>query len=345
MTRSACSTQWSEMTFAVIGLGLIGGSYAKALRRLGVKKILGFNRTASVTQEALNAGLIDVALTDQDEALREADVLIMAAYPAAIVDFLARHRDYLKKGALITDAAGIKQDLGARVRAVLSDDQEFISGHPMAGREGRGLALASAEIFDGANYIIVVEPENTPVAADWLEAFALAIGFGHTVRATPDEHDRIIAYTSDLPHITAVALMDSTSFNEKTKFFSAGSFRDGTRVAAINPDLWSELFLSNATKVVDEIDHYTEQLSKWREAIAARDVNALKALMQTSNERKAQMVFKPAPIEEIETPQPMIKSGGEVRIACFGVPGSFTHQAMDEYFEGRTYQRIHFTHF
>ncbi|MBO7173734.1 MAG: prephenate dehydratase, partial [Burkholderiaceae bacterium] len=238
-----------------------------------------------------------------------------------------------------------KQDLGARVRAVLSDDQEFISGHPMAGREGRGLALASAEIFDDANYIIVVEPENTPVAADWLEAFALAIGFGHTVRATPDEHDRIIAYTSDLPHITAVALMDSTSFNEKTKFFSAGSFRDGTRVAAINPDLWSELFLSNATKVVDEIDHYTEQLSKWREAIAARDVNALKALMQTSNERKAQMVFKPAPIEEIETPQPIIKSGGEVRIACFGVPGSFTHQAMDEYFEGRTYQRIHFTHF
>ena len=344
MTSRAFSTQWSNMTFAVVGLGLIGGSYAKALRRLGVKRILGYNRTCTVAEEALQAGIIDAIVTDNDPTLKEADVLIMAVYPAAIVDFIKRNREHLNPNVLITDAAGIKEDLGSQVRQALKGIGEFISGHPMAGREGRGLALASAEIFDGANYIVVVEPENTPEAATWLEAFALAIGFGHTVRATPDEHDRIIPYTSDLPHITAVALMNSTSFNEKTKYFSAGSFRDGTRVAAINPDLWTELFLSNADKVVDEIDHYTDQLHEWRDAIATHDEAHLKAMMQASSVRKAQMQFKNAP-KAAEPVRSFFKNEGLMRIACFGAPGSFTHQALDEYFEGETYDRIHFNHF
>ena len=344
MTSTAFSTQWSNMTFAVVGLGLIGGSYAKALRRLGVKRILGYNRTRAVAEEALQAGIIDAIVTDDDPTLKEADVIIMAVYPAAIVYFIERNHEHLNPNVLITDAAGIKEDLGSQVRKALKGIGEFISGHPMAGREGRGLALASAEIFDGANYIVVVEPENTPEAATWLEAFALAIGFGHTVRATPDEHDRIIAYTSDLPHITAVALMNSTSFNEKTKYFSAGSFRDGTRVAAINPDLWTELFLSNADKVVDEIDHYTDQLHEWRDAIATHDEAHLKAMMQASSGRKAQMQFKNAPKVAVPV-RSFVKNEGLMRIACFGAPGSFTHQALDEYFEGETYDRIHFNHF
>ena len=344
MTSRAFSTQWSNMTFAVVGLGLIGGSYAKALRRLGVKRILGYNRTRAVAEEALQAGIIDAIVTDDDPTLKEADVIIMAVYPAAIVYFIERNHEHLNPNVLITDAAGIKEDLGSQVRKALKGIGEFISGHPMAGREGRGLALASAEIFDGANYIVVVEPENTPEAATWLEAFALAIGFGHTVRATPDEHDRIIAYTSDLPHITAVALMNSTSFNEKTKYFSAGSFRDGTRVAAINPDLWTELFLSNADKVVDEIDHYTDQLHEWRDAIATHDEAHLKAMMEASSGRKAQMQFKNAPKVAVPV-RSFVKNEGLMRIACFGAPGSFTHQALDEYFEGETYDRIHFNHF
>ena len=215
MSRIAFNTHWSEMTFAVIGLGLIGGSYAKALRRLGVKKILGYNRTTTVTETALQEGVIDVALTDMDERLHEADVLIMAAYPAAIVAFLEKHQALLKDGAIITDAAGIKQDLGAQVRAVIGPQQEFISGHPMAGREGKGLALAAAELFDGANYIVVVEPENSPEAPAWLEALALGLGFGHTVRATPDEHDRIIAYTSDLPPSAAASSPSSGSWTPR----------------------------------------------------------------------------------------------------------------------------------
>ncbi|MBR2960467.1 MAG: prephenate dehydratase [Burkholderiaceae bacterium] len=332
------------MTFAVVGLGLIGGSYAKALRRLGVKRIFGYNRTRAVAEKAVQAGIIDAIVTDDDPTLKEADVIIMAVYPTAIVDFIERNHEHLNPNVLITDAAGIKEDLGSQVRKALKGIGEFISGHPMAGREGRGLALASAEIFDGANYIVVVEPENTPEAATWLEAFALAIGFGHTVRATPDEHDRIIAYTSDLPHITAVALMNSSSFNEKTKYFSAGSFRDGTRVAAINSDLWTELFLSNADKVVDEIDHYTDQLHEWRDAIATHDEAHLKAMMEASSGRKAQMQFKNPP-KVAEPVRSFVKNEGLMRIACFGAPGSFTHQALDEYFESETYDRIHFNHF
>lgn len=280
------STQWSELTFAVIGLGLIGGSYAKALRCLGVKKILGFNRTRSVAQQAQNNGLIDIVLEDQDERLKEADALIMAVYPGAIIEFLRKNRQQLKENVLITDAAGIKKDLGKTVREVIGESMEFISGHPMAGRQGNGLELADEHLFDGANYIVVTEDENSNEAIEWLEAFAKAIGFAHTVRATPTEHDRIIAYTSDLTHITAVSLINSVSFNEKTRYFSAGSFRDATRVADINPSLWSELFMSNRDEVIEELDRYIDQLLLWRDALRHQDVQTMQSMMQIARDRK-----------------------------------------------------------
>ncbi|WP_293556205.1 prephenate dehydrogenase [Phascolarctobacterium sp.] len=283
------STRWQELSFAIVGLGLIGGSYAKALRKLGVKQIIGIERDTKTLAEAKAQGLVDVALTAADASLRQANVIICAIYPEALVGFIGANVQFFNPDVLLTDVAGIKNDMIASGQALLKPGMEFISGHPMAGRQGSGLGMSDAHIFQNANYIIVPEQHNSEEAISWLESLALALGCKHTVRVTPAEHDATIAYTSNLPHVTAVALMDSASFNDKTRYFVAGSFRDGTRVADINPELWSNLFLANKEKVADEIDRYMEQLTLWRDALRSGDGEQLKALMRTAGERRREL--------------------------------------------------------
>lgn len=283
------STNWKNLSFAIVGLGLIGGSYAKALRRLGAKKIIGVERNAATLKQAAEMGIIDFGMTQADARLREADVIICAIYPETIAKFIKSNVQNFKEDVLLTDVAGIKNNMIAEVQAALAPQMEFISGHPMAGRQSSGLGMADAEIFRNANYIIVPEKHNTPAAICWLESFAKALGCRHTVQVTPEEHDRTIAFTSNLPHVTAVALMDSASYNAKTKYFVAGSFRDGTRVADINPELWCTLFLANKEKVADEIDKYMEQLELWRTALRSGDGETLKKLMRTSAARRKEL--------------------------------------------------------
>lgn len=289
MTADFRSAEWDKLSFAVVGLGLIGGSYAKALRRMNVKQIIGVEMNAATLNKASEEGLIDLALQKPDERLRLADVLICAIYPESIAGFVRDNVQYFNRQLLMTDVAGIKGRMISAVQELLQPGMEFISGHPMAGRQGSGLEMSDADIFRGANYIIVPEKHNSAEAVRWLEKFALALGCRHTVRVTPDEHDGIIAYTSNLPHVTAVALMDSASFNDKTKYFVAGSFRDGTRVADINPELWCSLFMSNRDKVVCEIDRYMEQLQLWRNALSQGDADGLKELMRKAGRRRKEL--------------------------------------------------------
>ena len=248
------SANWKDLSFAIVGLGLIGGSYAKALRRLGAKQIIGVERNEATLAQAETMGIIDLGMTEADARLAQADIVICAIYPEAIANFIKSNVANFKPNVLITDVAGIKNNMITEVQETLAPGMEFISGHPMAGRQSSGLGMADAAIFHNANYIIVPEKGNSEAAIQWLEAFAKALGCKNTVRVTPEEHDRTIAFTSNLPHVTAVALMDSASYNDKTKYFVAGSFRDGTRVADINPELWCALFLANKDKVADEID-------------------------------------------------------------------------------------------
>ena len=283
------STNWKNLSFAIVGLGLIGGSYAKALRQLGAKQIIGVERSEATLAQALDMGIIDVGMTAADMRLAKADVVICAIYPEAIGNFIKSNVPNFKADVLITDVAGIKNNMIAEAQAALKPGMEFISGHPMAGRQSSGLGMAEAAIFHNANYIIVPEKSNSEAAICWLEAFAKALGCKNTVRVTPEEHDRTIAFTSNLPHVTAVALMDSASYNEKTKYFVAGSFRDGTRVADINPELWCALFLANKEKVADEIDKYMEQLELWRKALRSGDGETLKELMRTSAARRKEL--------------------------------------------------------
>ena len=215
------STDWQQLTFAVVGMGLIGGSYAKALRRLGVKKIIGVDTDGKVLRQAQEQAVIDEALCGAGPGLQAADVVICSVYPAATLDFVKSAVPFLQSDVLITDATGIKGSLPEDVQRLLTGRMEFIAGHPMAGRQGSGLGMSQAEIFDGANYIVVPAAFNSSGAIEWLSSFAGAIGCGQVVQVDAVEHDRIIAYTSNLPHALAVALINSASYNENTKYFIA----------------------------------------------------------------------------------------------------------------------------
>ena len=278
-----------DLTFAIVGLGLIGGSYAKALRNLKVRKILGMDISHGIARACLNANMIDEIVEADGSNLKEADVIICSVYPEAIVSFVQQNVQNFAEGMLMTDATGVKGAMPHEIQALLPEGCEFISGHPMAGRQGSGLGMSDAAIFNNSNYIIVPTEKNTPEAVSWLEEFAKALGCARSVKVSMEDHDKIIAYTSDLPHITAVALVNSASYNENTQYFIAGGFRDATRVADINPDLWSDLFLSNRANVIAEIENYQNQLERWKKAIENNDRETLKEIMREAGPRRRQL--------------------------------------------------------
>ena len=275
-----------DLTFAIVGLGLIGGSYAKALRNLRVKKILGMDISHGIARACLNANMIDEVVEADGSNLKEADVIICSVYPEAVMGFVRQNVQNFAEGMLMTDATGVKGTMPREIQELLPADCEFISGHPMAGRQGSGLGMSDAAIFNNSNYIIVPTEKNTPEAVNWLEEFAKALGCARSVKVSMEDHDKIIAYTSDLPHITAVALVNSASYNENTQYFIAGGFRDATRVADINPDLWSDLFLSNRDNVIAEIENYQSQLERWKKAIVENDREMLKEIMREAGPRR-----------------------------------------------------------
>ncbi len=278
-----------DLTFAIVGLGLIGGSYAKALRNIKVRKILGMDISHGIARACLNANMIDEVIEADGSNLKEADVIICSVYPEAIVGFVRQNVQNFAEGMLMTDATGVKGTMPHDIQALLPESCEFISGHPMAGRQGSGLGMSDAAIFNNSNYIIVPTEKNTPEAVHWLEEFAKALGCARSVKVSTEDHDKIIAYTSDLPHITAVALVNSASYNENTQYFIAGGFRDATRVADINPDLWSDLFLSNRANVIAEIENYQNQLERWKKAIEDNDREVLKEIMREAGPRRRQL--------------------------------------------------------
>ena len=275
-----------DLTFAIVGLGLIGGSYAKALRNLKVRKILGMDISHGIARACLNANMIDEVVEEGGRNLKEADVIICSVYPEAVVGFVRQNVQNFAEGMLMTDATGVKGTMHREIQELLPEGCEFISGHPMAGRQGSGLGMSDAAIFNNSNYIIVPTEKNTPEAVSWLEDFAKALGCARSVKVSMEDHDKIIAYTSDLPHITAVALVNSASYNENTQYFIAGGFRDATRVADINPDLWSDLFLSNRDNVIAEIENYQSQLERWKKAIVENDRETLKKIMREAGPRR-----------------------------------------------------------
>lgn len=276
---------FTDQTIAIVGLGLMGGSFAHRFHALGCH-VIGLNRTKSVAETAKNLHLVD---SIEEEDLKKADIVIFCTPAEATLTFIKTHLDLFKEGAVLTDIAGVKKDFSRRIRAFLRKDLDFVSGHPMCGREGAGLFQSDGGIFHNANYILIPEEGNRPENLKLIEDMAYALGCSHVAVVTAEEHDRAIAYTSDLTHILATALMNSRSYNENTKYFTGGSFRDMTRIADINAWLWRELFLANREKLLDEIDRFSAALAEIRTAIDGKDDQEIEAFLNKAGQRKREM--------------------------------------------------------
>lgn len=270
---------FSDFTITIVGLGLIGGSFAIALRELNPKKLLAIDIDEGVIKTAENMGIIDKGYIDPKIPLEKSDIVITCIYPNLTVKFINDNMDNFKSGAIITDTAGIKEKLIEEIYTCIREDIDFIGGHPMAGRESKGLAYASKDIFNNANYLITPTDKNKKENIDNIEKLIKAIGFKNIVKLGPRQHDEIIAFTSHLPHIMASALINSDSRRD-TKFFVAGSYKDATRVAKINSELWTELIMDNRNNTLKQIEIFENSIADFKKAIISNDKDSLKALFK-----------------------------------------------------------------
>lgn len=275
------------MNIAVIGLGLIGGSLAMALKGFEGATITGVVRSQSTLELALERQACDRVTLDPMEVLPEADVVWLCMQPRVIIRFLEEHKDHFKPGALITDVCGIKTAVMEAAK-VLPPEVDFIGCHPMAGKETSKLQNAEATLFRNAHFILTPRTESTTEHVDLMERMANYMGFRDVVNTTPEKHDAIIAYTSQVMHVMAVAVCDDPDLFD-CKGFEGGSFRDCTRVAALDVPLWSELFSLNAPALIKVVQRLEDNLRAYREVLEAGDVEKLEEKLTYSSERKKQM--------------------------------------------------------
>ncbi|MGN1004664.1 MAG: prephenate dehydrogenase [Oscillospiraceae bacterium] len=275
------------MNITVVGLGLIGGSLAMALKGFEGAVITGVVRSQSTLERAEELQVCDKVTLDPMEALPEADVVWLCMQPRAIIRFLEEHKDHFKPGALVTDVCGIKTAIMEAAR-VLPPEVDFIGCHPMAGKETSKLENAEATLFRNAHFILTPRDESDPAHVALLERMAQHMGFRDVVNTTPEKHDAIIAYTSQVMHVMAVAVCDDPDLFD-CKGFEGGSFRDCTRVAALDVPLWSELFSLNAPALTTVIRRLEDNLRAYREVLEAGDVEKLEEKLTYSSQRKRQM--------------------------------------------------------
>ena len=271
---------------AIVGLGLIGGSLALALKGFEDYTVVGVARRQATVDYALSHGVGDDATLDTEGALAQADVTFLCINPTDIVDFLARHRDHFKPGSLVTDVCGVKSAI-MDAAAVLPDSVDFIGSHPMAGTEFSGIEHALVDMFHGAHYIITPRPQSRPENTALLERMARYLGCRDVVTTTPEQHDAIIAYTSQMMHVIAVSVCDDPMLFT-CKGYEGSSFRGCTRVAALDVPLWTQLFSLNAPALTQCLDIFIQNLSHYRDVIANRDSGQLYDMLAVSSHRKRQ---------------------------------------------------------
>lgn len=268
----------------IVGLGLIGGSYAMALSKKGYEVgAITLNQediTYAINNKIIAHGQVNV---DKDY-VSQFDVVIFALYPKVLLDWINNYHTYFKKGAIISDVTGIKKEIVYKIQDVLKDC-EFIGAHPMAGKEVYGVINASDTLFKKANYIVTPTNKNTQDAIDIATSIGEELEFANISILSPEKHDEMIAYLSQLTHCIAVSLM-TCSENEHLKEYTGDSFRDLTRIANINEDMWSELFLMNKEELLKQMDLFINEFNKLKQTIKDEDVESMKDLMRLSTKRR-----------------------------------------------------------
>ena len=270
----------------IVGLGLLGGSYAKALRRFGFH-ISAVTLEQSSIDYALREHIIDEGTTELDvNMIGEADLVIFALYPHVFVDWIEKNQSLLKSGALITDVTGVKRSIVYRIQDMLRPDVEFIAAHPMAGREVSGVENSTDKMFIGANYIVTPTEKNTPEAIQTCMELGRLLGFSNVTTLSPEEHDEMIGFLSQLTHCIAVTLMVCND-KESMEKFTGDSFRDLTRIARINDLMWSELFVDNKDILLEQMNLFIDKFIELKTMLEAEDITGMRAMMRHSTERRA----------------------------------------------------------
>lgn len=279
--------EWiSKSNVLIVGLGLMGGSYAKALKRLGFT-VFAIDKNEESISYAIEEKIIDKGSSSVDKELIEnADAVIFALYPEAFKEWIKDNQQYFHKGTLITDVTGVKKCIVYDIQNMLRDDVEFIPSHPMAGREVYGVKNADDRIFHNANYIVTPTEKNTKEAIEWCKSLGKILGVGKISVLSPEEHDEMIGFVSQLTHCIAVSLM-TCSDNQHLADYTGDSFRDLTRIARINENMWSELFLLNKDKLIEEMDIFIKEFSQIKEMIKSDDKEGLCEKMILSTQRRA----------------------------------------------------------
>ena len=270
----------------IVGLGVIGGGYATALTNAGYT-VRCITKNQEDIDYAIARGMIKEGSTDADPRLiGNADLVICALYPTTFIDWVTENQKHFKSGALLTDVTGVKGVVVDTVQAMLRPDVEFIAAHPMAGRERSGVEYSDPAVFRGANYIVTPTEKNSEAAIGVCKEIGEVLGFARISVLTPQEHDKMIAFLSQLTHIIAVSLMNCNS-EEGLEKYTGDSFRDLTRIAKINDLMWSELFMLNKDALIEQIDAFSDELSLFREMLINDDKDGMREKMRASTARRS----------------------------------------------------------
>jgi prephenate dehydrogenase len=269
----------------IVGLGLIGGSYAKALSKRGCR-VSAITLDQKDIDYAISEGFIASGSTEPDDRLiKEADMIVFALYPTVFIEWIKKNQHLFAPGTLITDVSGVKVSVVGEVQRILRDDIEFISAHPMAGREQSGVEFSDDTVFKGANYIVTPTEKNTPEAIETAKELGRALGFAHISELSPEKHDEMIGFLSQLTHCIAVTLMTSNNEDGLEKY-TGDSFRDLTRIAKINEVMWSELFLMNRDVLLSQMDNFEAEFRKLRGYIENGEREEMQKMMRLSTNRR-----------------------------------------------------------
>ena len=270
----------------IIGLGVIGGSYAKALSDKGYNVSCITKEEADI-KYALDRGMISYGTTELDEELiANSELIIFAIYPTAFIDWVAKYQHLFTKGCVITDVTGVKSSVVYKVQDMLPEGVEFIAAHPMAGRERSGVEFADPAVFEGANYIVTPTEKNSREAIRLARKLGEELGFARISELSPKQHDEMIAFLSQLTHCIAVVLMNCND-SEGLEKYTGDSFRDLTRIAKINDRMWSELFLMNKDALLREMDRFIEEFTEFRGYLANEDGKRMREKMRASSARRS----------------------------------------------------------
>ncbi len=270
----------------IVGLGLMGGSYATALKKLGFD-VSAITKDQKSVDYAVENGIINRGYDYVNtEEINKADIVIFALYPHVFKQWIKDNQQHFKSGAVITDVTGVKSSVVYEIQDILRSDVEFIAAHPMAGREVYGVENSTPSMFYGANYIVTPTLKNTQSAIDLCLELGRLLGFAKVSVLSPEEHDEMIGFVSQLTHCIAVTLMTCND-SEHLEDYTGDSFRDLTRIARINDEMWSELFVLNKKPLLEQMNMFMDEFAKLKKYLEDEDIESMRKMMRYSTQRRA----------------------------------------------------------